>query len=93
MWSQLLSRVTHASPRHTITWVERSSGAPDLGCHPLDTMCVCVSSPRYSQWLGTGREGVLRGPREATYVKLFVLGDDFCVGNDGRRLTSEELVG
>lgn len=38
-------------------------------------------------------EGGLRGPGEDTYVKFFVLGDDFCVGNDGRRLTSEELVG
>lgn len=40
-----------------------------------------------------GLEGGPRGPGEATYVKFFILSDDFCVGNDGRRLTSEELVG
>ena len=51
-----------------------------------------VSSCGHSQQLVRG-EGGLRGPGEATYVKFFVLGDDFCVGNDGRRLTSEELVG
>ena len=51
-----------------------------------------VSSRGNCQQLSTAREGGLRD-HEPTYVKLLILSDDFCVGNHGRRLTPEELVG
>jgi len=51
-----------------------------------------VSSCGNCQQLRTAREGGLRD-HEPTYVKLLILSDDFCVGNHGRRLTPEELVG
>jgi len=82
-----LSKVTRSSPCHTQRHAWRGHLKPQLWGDN-----TCVSSHGHSQHL-VGGKGGLSGPGEATYVKFFTLGDDFCVGNDGRRLTSEELVG
>lgn len=83
----VLSKVMRSSPRHTQLHTWRSFPKPQVRADNTR-----VSSYGHSQQLVRG-EGGLRGPGEATYIKFFVLGDDFCVGNDGRGLTSEELVG